>query len=74
MTVEQNRFWEATLREYAFGDYDGVTVVLHGEENQARYFGDASAQRAFGIIAEMVALDAIDKLQTGEARFLEDEE
>ena len=74
MTVEQNRFWEATLREYAFGDYDGVTVILHGKENQSRYFGDASAQKAFGIIAEMVAMDALDKMQTGEARFLEDDE
>lgn len=74
MTVEQNKFWEAALREYAFGDYDGVTVILHGDENQARYFGDASAQRAFGIIAEMVAMDALDKLQTGEARFLDDDE
>lgn len=74
MTVEQNRFWEATLREYALGEYDGVTVILHGEENQSRYFGDASAQKAFGIIAEMVAMDALDKMQAGEARFLEDEE
>lgn len=29
MTVEQNRFWAATLREYAFGDYDvGEAVSL----------------------------------------------
>lgn len=74
MTVEQNRFWEATLREYAFGDYDGVTVILHGDENQARYFENASAQKAFGIIAEMVAMDAVDKLHNGDARFLEDNE
>ena len=74
MTVEQNRVWETTLREYALGEYDGVTVILHGEENQARYFGNASAQKAFGIIAEMVAMDALDKMWTGEARFLEDEE
>lgn len=74
MTVEQNRFWEATLREYATGDYDGVTVILHGEENQARYFENASAQRAFGIIAEMVAMDAVYKLHNGDSRFLEDNE
>lgn len=74
MTVEQNRFWEATLREYAFGAYDGVTVILHGEENQARHFGDASAQRAFGIIAEMVAMDAVYKLHNGDSRFLDDDE
>lgn len=74
MTIDEMKFWETCIKEYAGGEYDGVTVILHGNETQMRYFGSANAEKALTRSIQDIAMDAFEQMQNGDASFLDENE